>query len=270
MKGLCRIMGIINVTPDSFWQDSRCIVPGESTESLIQERIESAVSQGADIIDIGACSTRPDADFCSEQEEWKRLATAVDILQEMDLNNIELSFDTFRVSVANRILEYFPNAIINDVSGGNKEMYSLLSRYPQCKYVLTFAKDIVSIDDAKVMDSLYNFFETSIARISAISGADSGTGISPRIILDPGFGFGKTLQQNLFIFNALPQIVKRYEPYEILVGISRKSMIYKPLGITPAQSLPQTLVMNKQAILSGASIIRVHDIEEHKSLLTTL
>ena len=257
-----KIMGIINVTPDSFWQGSRLIVPGGNILDSVKKRIFSAVGEGAHILDIGACSTRPGAEPCSMQEEWERLYVAIEILRNADLGNVELSFDTFRVSVASQILEYFPNAIINDVSGGSKEMYSLLTRYPQCRYVLTFADNIASVGDACVMDSLYKFFDTSLASI----GIQNGTGSLSRIILDPGFGFGKTIEQNLLIFNNLSEIVKRYPSHNILVGISRKSMIYKPLGLTPEQVLPQTLVMDRQAIQAGASIIRVHDIAAHKSL----
>lgn len=266
MKERCQIMGIVNVTPDSFWQGSRCIVPGNNIFDSVKKRILSAISEGSHIIDIGACSTRPGAEPCSEQEEWERLHIAIEILQNMDLDGIELSFDTFRASIASRILEYFPNAIINDVSGGGRDMYSLLSRYPQCRYVLTFAEDVTAGSEAGSLDSLYSFFDTSIEEISKVTGTDS----AERIILDPGFGFGKTIKQNHYIFNSLANIVKRYNQYKILVGISRKSMIYKPLGITPEQSLPQTLVMNRQAIQAGASIIRVHDIEEHKLLFLDL
>lgn len=263
MNTAYKIMGIINVTPDSFWQGSRLIVPGGNILDNVKKRILSAVQEGAHILDIGACSTRPGAEPCSMQEEWERLYVAIEILRNADLGNVEFSFDTFRASVAHRVLEYFPNAIINDVSGGNKEMYSLLSLFPQSRYVLTFAEDITAVSHTEIMDSLYKYFDTSIAEISRLSGPDA----LPRIILDPGFGFGKTIEQNIFIFNNLSEIVKRYQSYNILVGISRKSMIYKPLGLTPNQVLPQTLNMNKQAIQAGASIIRVHDIAAHKSFL---
>lgn len=259
MKGNFQIMGIINVTPDSFWQGSRLIVPGGNMTDSIKKRIHSAIGEGAHILDIGACSTRPGAEPCSGQEEWERLHAAIEILRSTDLGSVELSFDTFRVSVASQVLEYFPNAIINDVSGGSKEMYSLLTRYPQCRYVLTFSDDITSFGDDMVMDSLYRFFDTSLASIGIQNGTDSLS----RIILDPGFGFGKTTEQNLLIFKNLSEIVRYYPSNKILVGISRKSMIYKPLGLTPEQVLPQTLIMDKQAIQAGASIIRVHDIAAH-------
>lgn len=233
-------MGIINVTPDSFYAQSRTAL------EQVVERAKQMLKDGADWLDTGACSTRPGADFASEEEEWERLKPALEALRK-ELPEALISVDTFRPNIAEKAIREFGVQMINDISGGCEEMYALVSHTP---YVLTFNQPY------KELSECVKFFEKKIYQLQRLGVKD--------IILDPGFGFNKTLEQNLELLEKL-DILNIFE-MPVLIGISRKSMIYKPLGIKPEEALPATLKATEKVIKSGASIIRVHDVKETAEL----
>jgi len=232
-----QVMGILNVTPDSFYAGRR-----KQTEREIAERANLIVEQGAAIIDVGGCSTRPGAGEVSEPEEMERLRFALDIVRR-ELPFAVVSVDTFRPDVARMAVEEFGVDIINDVSEGCMEMFRVVSRLgvpyilmsvrPTLREILLgFAKEVQQLRDQGAKD----------------------------IILDPGFGFGKTLEQNYEVMNGLEKLQVMALP--VLVGISRKSMIYKLLQLTANDALNGTTALNTVALLKGASILRVHDVKE--------
>ena len=202
-----QVMGILNVTPDSFYADSR-----KQTEEEIVVRCNQIMTDGATMIDIGGCSTRPGATVATEAEEMKRLRFALDIVRR-ELPYSVISVDTFRPDVARMAVEEFGADIINEI-------------------LLTFSKQVQQLRDFGAKD----------------------------IILDPGFGFGKTLEQNYEVMNELEKLLVMELP--LLVGISRKSMIYKKFGYTANESLNGTTVLNTVSLMKGASILRVHDVRE--------
>lgn len=244
-------MGIVNCTPDSFFEESRT-----SSVSAIEARIAVCVAQGADIVDIGGYSTRPGAVDISPDEEWSRIAHAISF-SRTHFPELLISVDTFRASVAEKALEAGAH-IINDVSAGmmDASMFSVVAKYnapmilmhmrgtPQTMTQLTDYTDLTT-------EVLQYFSE----RISAARKA----GIRD-LAIDPGFGFSKTLDQNYELFGNL----ERFELFDLplLVGISRKSMIYKLLDTTPEHALNGTTALNALALSKGAKILRVHDVRE--------
>ena len=232
-----QVMGILNATPDSFFADSR-----QQTEQAIAVRANQIVADGATIIDIGCCSTRPGAEPASEEEERKRLRLALDIIRR-ELPYTVLSVDTFRPDLARMAVEEFGADIINDVSGGSTEMFRMVTRL-RVPYILMS-------QEPTLRDMLLTFAK-SVQQLRDLGAKD--------IILDPGFGFGKTLEQNYQVMNELEKLLVMELP--LLVGISRKSMIYKKFGYTPNEALNGTTVLNTVALMKGASILRVHDVKE--------
>ena len=231
-----RVMGILNATPDSFFAASR-----SQTEAEIAERTQQILQEGATMIDVGACSTRPDSEPVSEQEEMQRLRFALPIIRKQAPDAV-VSVDTFRPNVARLVVEEYGVEIINDVEGG-KEMFRMVSRL-RVPYIYMSRKSTmkeVMLDCAKVVDMLRSMGQKDI-------------------ILDPGFGFGKTVEQNYKVFSELERMQALHLP--VLVGVSRKSMIWKLLGCTPAEALNSTTVLNTLALVKGASILRVHDVKE--------
>ena len=232
-----QVMGILNVTPDSFFAGSR-----KQTEQEIAERTNQIVAEGATIIDIGGCSTRPGSEPVSEAEEMQRLRLALEVVRREQPHAV-IYVDTFRPNVARMTVEEFGADIINDVSEGSVEMYRMIARI-RVPYILmsvqptlrdmllAFAREVQQLRDLGVKD----------------------------IILDPGFGFGKTVAQNYQVMNELERLQVMELP--LLVGISRKSMIFKLLELTPHESLNGTSVLNTIALMKGASILRVHDVKE--------
>lgn len=235
------VMGIINVTPDSFYAQSRTPL------NQVVERAEQMLRDGADWLDVGACSTRPGAALPSEAEEWERLQPALESLREK-LPQALISIDTFQPAIAEKAIRQYGVQMINDISGGCEEMYALVTHTP---YVLTFNQPYESLDEC------VSFFQKRICHLQQMGVKD--------IILDPGFGFSKSLEQNLELLQNLHILSIFNKP--VLVGISRKSMIYKPLAITPEEALPATLKATEQAIRLGGSIFRVHDVKETVSLI---
>lgn len=246
-----QVMGILNVTPDSFYADSR-----KQTEAAIEERIQAILSEGGQIIDLGGYSSRPDAAEVSPEEEMKRLAFALGILNT-HYPDVPLSVDTFRADVARRCVEEHGVAIINDISGGelDAEMFETVARL-HVPYIMMHMRGTPQTmqqhtDYADLMEEIMLYFAQKVRQLRLLGVND--------IILDPGFGFSKTVDQNYSLMGHLSEFKEFGLP--LLVGISRKSMIYKYLGGTPADSLNGTTVLNTIALLNGADILRVHDVK---------
>ncbi len=232
-----QVMGILNVTPDSFYAASRKL-----TEQEIAECASRIVAEGGTIIDVGACSTRPGFQEISEAEEMERLRFGLGIVRR-ELPDGVISVDTFRPDVARMAVEEFGVGIINDVSEGNSRMFRMISRL-RVPYILMSQQPTIR-------EMLLSFAE-KVQQLRDLGAKD--------IILDPGFGFGKTLEQNYQIMGELDKLQVIGLP--LLVGVSRKSMIYKLLGFTPDESLNGTTALNTIALMKGASILRVHDVKE--------
>ena len=245
-----QVMGILNVTPDSFYAESRM-----QTEEEITKRAGHILAEGASMIDVGAFSTRPGAAIVSEEEECARLRLALSVIRR-DYPEAVLSIDTFRPEVAKMGIEEFGDCIINDVGGltagangsladdptRRMEMFRLVSRMRVPYIYMSTA--------ATLREVLLDFAEkVQILR-------DHG---QKDIILDPGFGFGKTTDQDHALMGELEKL--RVMQLPLLVGISRKSMIWRRLGITPQEALNGTTALNTVALLKGADILRVHDVK---------
>ena len=230
------IMGILNVTSESFYAQSRVL-----TTTTIAERAKEILNEGAAIIDVGGCSTKPGLAPVSEEEEMQRLSTALSAIRDI-LPEAIISVDTFRASIAERCVREFGVQIINDVSGGeaDERMFSTVADL-QVPYVLTSCKN----------RSLTYSLAESIDRLHLMGVND--------VIVDPGFGFGKTLDENYHLMAHLEELHLLNCP--ILVGVSRKSMIYNLLGSTPEESLNGTTVLHAISLMKGAHILRVHDVK---------
>ncbi len=249
------VMAIINATPDSFYDKSR----SNNTESVVKAA-KKAIEDGADILDIGAYSTRPGADFVSEAEEIKRVRMAISAIKTIN-NEIPISVDTFRAEVARIAIEECGANIINDVSAGewDEGMLAMVARL-QVPYILMHSKGnpqtMQSMTDYdNFIPDILRFFARKINELREL-------GFDKEIIIDPGFGFAKTSEQNFELLDNL-HILECFE-CSILVGISRKTMIWKNLGVTPSEALNGTTVLNAIALERGASILRVHDVKECK------
>ena len=233
-------MAIGNVTPDSFYAGSRLMTAeGQIDTAVIVSWAQKALSDGAGILDIGACSTRPDSTPASEDEEWRRLAPALEAIR-IACPDVPLSIDTFRPSIARRALEQFGELIINDISGGSEEMYDLVSRW-DVPYIFTFSGDYSRL-------SLLDAYPTS------------------RWILDPGFGFCGGVEADYACLRQMDSLRAYNRP--VLVGVSRKSMLYKPLGLTPETSLIPTQALHLYALEHGATILRTHDVRDTFNIIT--
>ena len=232
-----KVMGILNVTPDSFYAGSRA-----QTKEAVLQRARQLRAEGAAMLDIGACSTRPGSEPVSEEQEMERLRMALRIVRS-EASDAVVSIDTFRPEVAAMAVKEFDADIINDVSGGSAEMFRVVTRL-RVPYILTSVEPTLH-------DILLDFAE-KVQQLRDLGQKD--------IILDPGFGFGKTLEQNYDVLSGMEQLQVLGLP--ILAGISRKSMIYRLLGTTPDESLNGTTVINTVALMKGASILRVHDVRE--------
>jgi dihydropteroate synthase len=240
-----KVMGIINVTPDSFYSQSRTF-----SQDAIARRLDGMLAEGADIIDIGGYSTRPGADPVSPEEEYSRLALALETVRKRHPETV-VSVDTFRAEVARRCVEDWQADIINDIGGGtlDPEMWHTVADLkvpyilmhmrgtPQTMQSMTDYEDVA----ADVISDLAH----KAARLHALGVAD--------VIIDPGYGFAKTIDQNYRLLAAIPEFRKMRMP--VLVGISHKTMIWRPLGITPEESTLPTV-----ALELGADIVRVHEV----------
>ncbi len=245
------VMGILNITPDSFYDGGKYRNLPE-----IEDRVRIMIREGVDIIDIGAVSTRPNAEDVSEKEELKRLIPVLEGVRDL-FPDIFISVDTWRSTVASLAAQSGAD-MINDISGGSydKNMAATVAEL-QLPFVVMHTKgDPKNMQNNptynNVVYEISNYLETRIKDLTA-------KGIS-QIIIDPGFGFGKTIGHNYEILRSLSRFSAFKLP--IMVGLSRKSMIYKTLNITPDQSLNATSVTNTLALMSGANILRVHDVKE--------
>lgn len=251
------IMAIVNATDDSFYSMSR----NAGTDQL-KIRIDEAVAQGADILDIGGCSTRPGSTPVTEDEELERIFRTFSLVRSI-AGGVPTSVDTFRTSVARLAVNDFGCDIINDISAFTLDA-ELLPTVVQLQrpYILThsggiaLSDDIISPDDTsedKFLASVLQFFARKTDQLRS-------AGFDNDIIIDPGFGFAKNLHQNYSLLGNLSLLRCFHEP--IIAGLSRKSMIYRPLGLTPEQALNGTSVLNILALNNGANILRVHDVAE--------
>lgn len=245
-----KVMGIINVTPDSFYSQSRTF-----SQDAIARRLDGMLAEEADIIDIGGYSTRPGADPVSPEEEYSRLAIALETVRKRHPETV-VSVDTFRAEVARRCVEDWQADIINDIGGGtlDPEMWPTVADLkvpyilmhmrgtPQTMQSMTDYEDVA----ADVISDLAH----KAARLHALGVAD--------VIIDPGYGFAKTIDQNYRLLAAIPEFRKMRMP--VLVGISHKTMIWRPLGITPEESTLPTVALDAMALQLGADIVRVHEV----------
>jgi dihydropteroate synthase len=248
-----KVMAIINITPDSFYAGSRT-----NCEADITQKVNRAIADGATILDIGGYSTRPNADNVSEQEEINRIRFALSIIRKHH-PNIPISIDTFRAEVAKIAVKEFNVGMINDVSGFDWDPNMLNAIVElQVPYVLMHSKgtpdtmqSMTHYDD--FLSDILQYFAKKIAILRE-------KGFSKEIIIDPGYGFAKTIEQNYTLLRELSIFECFRAP--LLVGISRKSMIYKPLNIEPSEALNGTTTLNAFALERGANILRVHDVKE--------
>lgn len=247
------VMGILNVTPDSFYDDSR--TPSSQPEA-IRRRVRQILDEGGEIIDIGAYSTRPGATDIPRQEEMARLESALQIVHEEAPNAI-ISIDTFRADVAKSCVEQLGAHIINDISGGDldRNMLRTVARLGVPYILMHMQGEPGTMQTAPHYDNVVAEVLEHLAR-RAQKLRDYG---GKDIIIDPGFGFGKTLEHNYRLMERLEDFHELELP--LLVGISRKSMVYRLLDITPQEALNGTTVLNTIALLRGAHILRVHDVK---------
>lgn len=254
LYSLCepKIMGILNVTPDSFYAESRT-----SNEEHIAARVQQLMDDGADMIDIGGYSSRPGADDVSPEEEMNRLRRGLRVVRRF-YPEVPISVDTFRADVARMCVEEEGADIINDISGGmmDRQMFRTVARLGVPYILMHMQGTPDTMQQAPHYDNLRRevmlYFAERIDRLCQMGAKD--------IIVDPGFGFGKTLEHNYELFHHLDDFNLFNLP--LLVGISRKSMIYKLLGGTPQTSLNGTTVLNTIALMKGVHILRVHDVKE--------
>lgn len=254
-----KLMGIINCTPDSFYKESRF-----NSLSAVLKAIESQMTHGVDIVDLGAYSSRPGAENISLETEIERIIPIIEGVRK-EFPELIISVDTFRGKVAEKALEVGAN-IINDIGAFDldPEMYETLKKYP-VPYILMHSKGNPQTmqhqtNYASLFKEMCFFFSSKINQLKEIGVND--------IILDPGFGFAKTLEQNYELMEKLHDF--QFLNHPILVGISRKSMIYKKLETNPENSLNGTSILNTIALLKDASILRVHDVKEAREILTLI
>jgi len=246
-----QVMGILNITTDSFFDGGKYL-----TKKEIISQIQKIKKEGAQIIDVGASSSRPGSTPVSEKLELERLLPTIELIKE-NCTDIKISIDTFRSGVAKSCIENGAN-IINDISAGefDKKMFETVANH-NIPYIMMHMKgDSLTMQNNptynNVVEEIMLFFQTKINKLNEMD--------FNQIIIDPGFGFGKTIEHNYEILKNLKQFKKFKLP--VLVGASRKSMIYKLLNGTAKQALNGTSVVNTFSLLNGASILRVHDVKE--------
>ena len=250
-----QVMAIVNVTPDSFFAGSRT-----ADAEAVEARVREAVAEGAAILDIGGYSSRPGADEVPEEEELRRVALGVEAARRL-APGVAVSVDTFRSGIAEAVIRAFGPVIINDISAGelDEALPAVAARYA-VPYIAMHMKG-----DPRTMQSLTDYKRDITAEVVAYFGAKTARLLAAgirreHIILDPGFGFAKTTEQNFELLAGLHRLCEL--GYPVLAGLSRKSMIYKVLGTTPAESLAGTVALDWECLRQGASILRVHDVQE--------
>ena len=247
-----RVMTIVNVTPDSFYDGSRTF-----TEEEIERRVVQAIAEGTDMLDVGGYSSRPNADEVSVDEECARVCRAMKVIRRV-CPEVAVSIDTFRAEVVRRVVADWGDCIVNDISAGeaDSEMIPTVARlglpYIAMHMRGTPATMQSMTDYSNVVEEVHNYFVRKLDELHSAGITD--------VVIDPGFGFAKTLEQNYALMDGLHRLSDLEAP--ILVGISRKSMIYKLLGCTPAEALNGTTALHLEALRQGAKIVRVHDTRE--------
>ena len=253
-------MAIVNVTPDSFYSGSRTL-----ERAAIVERVEAAICGGATIIDIGGYSSRPNAEEVSLEQEWERVREGLEAVRSVDGGAV-VSIDSFRAEVIRRAADEFGDIIVNDISAGeqDEDMLRVVARY-NLPYVAMHMrgtpKTMQSLTDYEdgVVRGVTEYFKGRVEEI-----VEAGVA-RDKIVLDPGFGFAKSVEQNYELLRGLDHV--RALGYPILVGVSRKSMIYKPLGINPEDALAGSLALGWEVLRAGNAILRVHDVRESAQLV---
>ena len=260
---LPRVMAIINVSPDSFYTsvyENVEVTRRLGDEVVLLDAVQRALDEGADILDIGACSTRPGSTPVDVVVEWERLEWALKLVRS-HFPDAVVSVDTFRADVAEKAIGLGAN-IINDVFGGeaDERMWDVVAKY-DVPYILTLAQELRKGGEKEgydyTMSEVLRFFEERLDRLHRMGVKD--------VVLDPGFGFGKTLEDNYTILREMEVLKVLHAP--VLVGVSRKSMLYKPLGLEPKDVLPATIAAQVMALERGANILRVHDVAAAKQAI---
>lgn len=248
------IMGIVNLTDDSYFSASRCASPSQAV--ALASRL---VDEGASILDFGACSTRPGAEAVGAEEEWRRLRPALEAVRK-EFPDVRISVDTYWSDVVRRAYDAIGDFIVNDISAGedDPQMLPLVGRLG-LTYVAMHKRGT-----PKTMQSMTDYEDVTSEVADYFSDFSDRAGQSGvrDWILDPGFGFAKTLEQNYQLMRDLSRFKASFPSRKLLVGVSRKSMVYRLLGITPEESLPATQVLHLHALQNGADILRVHDVEQ--------
>ena len=247
-------MAIVNATPDSFYSLSRT-----QSHDAVVERVREAIAEGATIIDIGGYSSRPNADDVSVEEEWSRVEMALKATRAVS-GEVAISVDTFRAEIVRRAVAQFGEIIVNDITAGEGDI-EMLATVAELgvPYIAMHMRGTPQTmqKQAEYADVTADVVSELGVRLQAIEKA----GIDlKRVVLDPGFGFAKTTEQNFELLAGLHRLKELGQP--LLVGVSRKSMIYKTLGITPEESLSATQAVHWEALRQGATLLRVHDVKE--------
>ncbi len=249
-----RIMAIVNVTDDSFYSASRTM-----ERSGIASRVEKAIADGASVIDVGGYSSRPGASDIPVGEEWRRVDAGIAAVREVD-PSVEISVDTFRSEIVRRACDRYGRITVNDISAGEADA-GMIPAVAELglTYIMMHMRGTPSTMQSQTgyADVVSEVKEYLLARAEYAVSA----GVKRELlVLDPGFGFAKTVEQNYELMRRLHEICRT--GYPVLAGISRKSMIYRLLGITPEESLIGTAALNWEALRQGASVLRVHDVRE--------
>ena len=253
-----QVMAILNVTDDSFYAGSR-----KMEERAISERVVQAIEEGATIIDVGGYSTRPGAKDISLEEEWQRVERGLKCIRDIS-EDIAISVDTFRSGVVERAVALVGDIIVNDISAGEADtrMVDVVAHH-KLPYIAMHMRGTpqtmqsMTQYEEGICESVCRYFTQRVEYLRQ-RGVDD-------IILDPGFGFAKSVEQNFELLGGLSSLSAL--GYPVLVGLSRKSMIYRALDITPEESLAGTVALNWEALRQGASILRVHDVREAKQVI---
>lgn len=241
-----KVMAIVNLSADSFYTSCNAF-----DEEGLLSYVDNVLKAGADILDIGACSTRPNSIAVDEDEEWLHLSQGLSAIRH-HWSHIPISVDTFRSGIAERAIHHGAD-MINDVYGGCKDVaiWDVVAKY-KVPYVLTHAVENAPQEASNLITSqVLRFMQEKLDYLHQQGVAD--------VVVDPGFGFGKTLEQNYSLLRNLEILQSLHSP--ILVGISRKSMLYKPLHATPSDVIHATVAANTLALERGANILRVHDVD---------
>ena len=254
------VMAIVNVTPDSFYSGSRTT----SREDIVR-RVEDVIRDGATIIDIGGYSSRPNAEEVTVEQEWERVREGLEAVRSVDGGAV-VSIDSFRAEVIRRAVEEFGDVIVNDISAGEQDeaMLDVVAKYGLpyvAMHMRGTPKTMQSLTDyaGGVVNGVVEYFKSRVEDIASAGVARD------KIVLDPGFGFAKSVEQNYELLRGLDAL--RALGYPMLIGVSRKSMIYKPLDIKPEDALAGSLALAWEVLRAGNAILRVHDVRESAQLV---